>query len=438
MARARATDSPRAKSKAAALEELARGMKKLAEIAATIEDCTREGFPYRDGGRAKAELQLREQIRRLFGEQSEEFLVHQQHVVRIGTPAEAQISLDLIKVLLEGLERKKAALQQSPPITEPSPDVRQKPVLTVVPPSSDTSRDTAPPAPVSSDPVPATQAWPPAQIQVDQPETPRPVLIQTPPPPPAPVAGIEPKPVAPITAAAPVHVSPPLALEKPARPRPETASSTPPPAPPSEKPAEKPLTRLEPPMVQTSPQPTTQPKPAPSPTPAASTEPTGLALPAERPTPLDPLASVRTVCRRFHAVVRQLRLRKDYRPTLEVDDDLDLQDLLAALLKLDWEELGSEEWTPAYAQGTARTAFLLDQDRIVMIAYKTRPGLPSKDLAERITTDTQYFASRNRHRHLLCFVYDPEGRIGNPRRFETDCSTHGDRWICEVVVAPQS
>ena len=44
-------------------------------------------------------------------------------------------------------------------------------------------------------------------------------------------------------------------------------------------------------------------------------------------------------------MARQLRLRKDYRTTLEVEDDYDLQDLLSALLKLEFDEVGAEEWT---------------------------------------------------------------------------------------------
>ena len=55
----------------------------------------------------------------------------------------------------------------------------------------------------------------------------------------------------------------------------------------------------------------------------------------------------------LHSVARQLRLRKDYRPTLEVDDDYDLQDLLCALLKVEFEEVTTDEWTPPYTQGGA-------------------------------------------------------------------------------------
>ena len=51
----------------------------------------------------------------------------------------------------------------------------------------------------------------------------------------------------------------------------------------------------------------------------------------------DSLGILRKICSRFHLVVRQLRLRRDDRATLEVEDEYDVQDLLYALLRLEFE-----------------------------------------------------------------------------------------------------
>ncbi|HSN03677.1 MAG TPA: hypothetical protein VLS44_01755, partial [Nitrospira sp.] len=151
----------------------------------------------------------------------------------------------------------------------------------------------------------------------------------------------------------------------------------------------------------------------------------------------DPLPALRKICTRFHAVARQLRLRKDYRATLEVDDDYDLQDLLCALLKFEFEEVGSDEWTPPYTAGAPRTALLIDKERTVVIAKKTRPGLTAKDLTEQIAADRQRYAARTHCTNLFCFIYDPEGRIGSPKRLETDLTSVSDNFTVDALVAPK-
>jgi hypothetical protein len=151
----------------------------------------------------------------------------------------------------------------------------------------------------------------------------------------------------------------------------------------------------------------------------------------------DPIDLLRKVCLRFHAVARQLRLRKDYRATLEVEDDYDLQDLLCALLKLEFDEVGTDEWTPPYTGGSTRTTLLLDRDRIAVVAKKTRSGLTTKELAEQVAADASHFAARASCRQLFCFIYDPEGRIGGPTRLESDLTSVSDRHTIHVLVAPK-
>jgi hypothetical protein len=136
-------------------------------------------------------------------------------------------------------------------------------------------------------------------------------------------------------------------------------------------------------------------------------------------------------------VARQLRLRKDYRATLEVEDDYDLQDLLSAVLKVEFDEVGSNEWTPSYAGGAPRTALLLNREQIAVVAKKTRPGLTTKELADQVAVDSSYYMTRDRCTTLFCFIYDPEGRIGSPKRLETDLTSVSDRYTVEVLVAPK-
>ncbi|MEP7151015.1 MAG: hypothetical protein ABI856_04850, partial [Nitrospira sp.] len=149
------------------------------------------------------------------------------------------------------------------------------------------------------------------------------------------------------------------------------------------------------------------------------------------------LDMLRRICARFHLVARQLRLRKEYRPTIEITDEYDLQDLFYALLRLQFDEVGTEELAPGYANGARRTSYLLDWDRIVVVVKQTRSGLSTKDLSEQVKSDAAHYSIRPNGITLLCFIYDPEGRVGNPRGLEADLTSVSDTYMVEVIVAPK-
>jgi len=60
---------------------------------------------------------------------------------------------------------------------------------------------------------------------------------------------------------------------------------------------------------------------------------------------------------RFHGVVRQIRQRYVNRPTLDVADEYDVQDLFHALLTIYFDDIRKEEWAPSYAGGASRMDF---------------------------------------------------------------------------------
>ena len=150
-----------------------------------------------------------------------------------------------------------------------------------------------------------------------------------------------------------------------------------------------------------------------------------------------PVDLVKTLCGRFHAVARQLRLRGEYRATLSVEDEFDAQDLLHALLRIQFDDIGTDEWMPSYADGAPRTTLLLDDGRLAVIVKKTRPGLNAKDLGDQLRVDAERYRSRDRATTLLCFMYDPEGRIGNPRGLEASLTSVNESFMIDVFVAPK-
>jgi hypothetical protein len=99
---------------------------------------------------------------------------------------------------------------------------------------------------------------------------------------------------------------------------------------------------------------------------------------------LRPVNAVLAICDGFHEVTRQLTHRRESRATLEIKDEHDVQDLLHALLHINFDDIRPEEWTPSYGGGSSRMDFLLKDHAIVVEAKMTRKGLAAKEVSELI------------------------------------------------------
>ena len=132
---------------------------------------------------------------------------------------------------------------------------------------------------------------------------------------------------------------------------------------------------------------------------------------------------VQNIFRRFPLVAHQLLKRHDQRGTLEITDEYDVQDLLHALLLVFFDDVRPEEWTPSYAGRKTRPDFLLKKERIIVEAKMTRQNLKQKQVVEQLIVDRAHYATHPDCELLLCFVYDPERRLDNPRAIESDLST---------------
>lgn len=150
-----------------------------------------------------------------------------------------------------------------------------------------------------------------------------------------------------------------------------------------------------------------------------------------------PVTTVEKICRRFHIVARQLRQRHSDRPTLVVNDEYDTQDLLHALLRVDFADVRPEETTPSYAGGSARVDFLLKAEQIIIEVKKTRQGLADREIGNELLEDIGRYKVHPDCRRLVCFVYDPESRVANPDGLEHDLSKNTDGVDVSVIVAPK-
>jgi hypothetical protein len=164
--------------------------------------------------------------------------------------------------------------------------------------------------------------------------------------------------------------------------------------------------------------------------------------------PSDPEAAIGTrkkgdpdrvlgILSRFHVVAQQLRRRFDGRATIDVKDEYDAQDLLHALLKIFFDDIRTEEWTPSYAGGSSRMDFLLKTEQTVVEVKMMRKSLTTKKLGTELIEDIARYSVHGDCKSLICFVYDPNGLIGNPRGLERDLSRDERGMKVLVVVVPK-
>jgi REase_DpnII-MboI len=146
---------------------------------------------------------------------------------------------------------------------------------------------------------------------------------------------------------------------------------------------------------------------------------------------------VEHICSRFHLIAQQLLRRHHSRRILEIRDEYDVQDVLHVLLRLHFDDIREEEWVPSYAGKRARVDFLLKQERIMIEAKKTRPGLGAKELGDELLIDISRYQAHHDCDTLVCLVYDPQGFVRNPRGLEGDLSGKRGRIQVKVLVVPR-
>jgi REase_DpnII-MboI len=141
---------------------------------------------------------------------------------------------------------------------------------------------------------------------------------------------------------------------------------------------------------------------------------------------------------RFHAVAVQLRSRHADRSTLDINDEYDVQDLMHALLRLYFDDVRPEEWVPSYGGSSSRTDFLLPQIDTVIETKRTRVGLNARAVGEQLIIDIAKYKRHPQCRRLVCFVYDPEGRIANPSGIESDLTANDQGIDVQVYILPKA
>lgn len=142
---------------------------------------------------------------------------------------------------------------------------------------------------------------------------------------------------------------------------------------------------------------------------------------------------------RFHTVVRELRKRYGDKPTLNVEDEHDAQDLLRSILYIHFLDIRPEESTISYAGNHRKMDFLLGPEKTVIEVKMACKNHTNKQISEELHDDIATYKTHPSCDTLVCFVYDPDGWVSNPVGFETDLgSQNSDKLKVKAYIFPKN
>lgn len=137
---------------------------------------------------------------------------------------------------------------------------------------------------------------------------------------------------------------------------------------------------------------------------------------------LDAVQVVLDLGQRFLYVERELKTRHSGRGTILITDEYDAQDLMRSLLAIFFEDVRPEDVVPTTAGASSRVDFVLPDFELAVELKFARDSMSAKSLGEELIVDRERYAANTRVRHLICLVFDHEGRLRNPRGLEGDLS----------------
>ena len=149
---------------------------------------------------------------------------------------------------------------------------------------------------------------------------------------------------------------------------------------------------------------------------------------------VDAVKVVLTLAERMLIVQRSLRRRHNSRPTLEVNDEYDVQDLLRSLLVVFFDDVREETWAPDYAGGSSRIDFTLPDFGVAIEVKKSRDSMSARSVGEELIVDRDKYAVHPDVSHLVCIVMDHDGRLANPKGVEKDLSREATKEGIAVTV----
>ena len=143
------------------------------------------------------------------------------------------------------------------------------------------------------------------------------------------------------------------------------------------------------------------------------------------------------IFKKFHVAALQLTKRHNGRSSFVINDEFDVQDFMHSILKIHFNDIRPEEYTPSCAGSSSRVDFLLKEEKILVEVKYATSKLKDREIGEQLVIDIEKYSKHPDCENLMCFVYDPNLNIKNPSGLEKDLSKKSDRLNIQVFVFPK-
>lgn len=150
----------------------------------------------------------------------------------------------------------------------------------------------------------------------------------------------------------------------------------------------------------------------------------------------DPFSILSDLSLRFRKIVLPLLKRRKGHKPYEIKDEYDVQDLLHALLRVFFEDIRDEEFSPSCAGMNAKIDFLLLDEQIAIEVKIARDKDSEARIGEELILDVAKYKEHPSCKALFCFVYDPDHQIKNAAGLRKDVEKQGGDLTVKVIVAP--
>jgi hypothetical protein len=137
---------------------------------------------------------------------------------------------------------------------------------------------------------------------------------------------------------------------------------------------------------------------------------------------------------RFHIAIISLTKRRKGKTPFVIADEYDVQDLLYSFLKLEFDDVRKEEFTPSYAGGASKIDFVLKNEKIIVETKKTSDTLTTNKIGEQLIIDIAKYENYPEIDTLVCFIYDPDYLIENSEGLKLDLEKKSTKKLKVIVI----
>lgn len=148
----------------------------------------------------------------------------------------------------------------------------------------------------------------------------------------------------------------------------------------------------------------------------------------------DNIHYIKNILHWFHKCAQELRYRYSNRETILINDEYDVQDLLRSILKIYFNDVRAEDYSPSSAGGNSRIDLVLPIEWVIIETKMTSERLKDKEVWEQIAIDIVRYQNHPSFNKLIVFIYDKWDFIRNKRWLIVDLEKQSRSWKEVIVV----